>query len=502
MFICVKTFEDVEKTRLQYHANPTINSIHRASLLVPEIPDTSAKISFLNHFLLKRNYSDVACKITPVSTIGEKMDSFFYTIDKPIVYTIQLTGLVEDPVSNYIVEFFSAKNLFIPFPAVMINHVGKDFINQVHAFNRVLNDVFEDDQINKIQVKEASVDLIIDEGIDTFLLFTCGPIRCQSVIEIEIISEERNFLKIIEVDVPRFGTRLFKIKDIFTDMPNGIKGVLRVKQPKQFLFYGRMLTGQISSSGQFSANHSYYDSSETSEYWKNSAPSQRFYPFFPLLRNEICMYPIMSPSNLLLSIGIYDYSGRLIHEKFIGDLASPNNRFLCVNINSIISEIKINPQDVSNFSVIVNGDKMPTRVSHQLVYGGQLLNSSINISLHNSNVFVSNNKKSFKWGQGIVGLGYDTLVGIIADGCENSDILEHEVKISFFDDDGLIKINKINIKNNSCYKISLIQELNYESKQTIPKFVWITAESEKHGINFFAVSFNKGLSYCSGDHGF
>ena len=33
--------------------------------------------------------------------------------------------MVTEPVSNYIVEFFAPDNLFIPFPAVMINHHGK-----------------------------------------------------------------------------------------------------------------------------------------------------------------------------------------------------------------------------------------------------------------------------------------------------------------------------------------------------------------------------------------
>ena len=44
-------------------------------------------------------------------------------------------------------KFYSDKNLFIQFPAVMINHIGVDFINSVHSYNRVLNDVFEDDKV-------------------------------------------------------------------------------------------------------------------------------------------------------------------------------------------------------------------------------------------------------------------------------------------------------------------------------------------------------------------
>ena len=46
----VKTVKQVEATRKTYHRDPTINTIHRASLLVPEIQNTTTEISFLNHY--------------------------------------------------------------------------------------------------------------------------------------------------------------------------------------------------------------------------------------------------------------------------------------------------------------------------------------------------------------------------------------------------------------------------------------------------------------------
>jgi len=500
----LKQYKEVEATRIQYHKNPTINSVHRASLMVPEIPCTTVSISFLNHFMLKRNYPHVACKITPVDMNGDKMQSVLYDINKPIVYTFQLSGMAEKPVSNYVVEFFTAENLFIPFPAVMINHKGKNFINQVHAFNRVLNDIFEDDAINKTQVKEASVDVILDDKTDTFLLFTSGPLKCNDVLEIEILTKEKTYLKTINVDIPRFGTKIISIKNAFGDIPNGIKGVLRVKQPRQLLFYGRMLTGQISIDGAFSANHSYYDSSTASEYWDDTRPSQRFYPFFSNLDNIIRMYPIMSPSQLFLSISLFAADGKELLEKKIGDLTSPDNRFLSVNINSIASNEKIKLDDISTFAVTVRSDqKIPTRVSHQLVYGAGSLNTSINISLHNPNVFVPQGKKSFKWGQTIIGPTDDSLVGIVADRCENPSIQNHETKVAFFDESGKILEKIFQIANGSGIQLQLSEVLkNYTKNLKEHKYVWLTAESENHGINFFSVSFNKNTMYCSGDHGF
>ena len=80
----------------------------------------------------------------------------------------------KDKVKNFLVEFFSDKNLFVPFPAVIVSHSGKDFCNVVHSFNRILNDVFENDQINYENVAESSIDVINNEKFDTFFNLASG----------------------------------------------------------------------------------------------------------------------------------------------------------------------------------------------------------------------------------------------------------------------------------------------------------------------------------------
>ena len=505
----MKKYKEVNATRSEYHKKPSINSVHRSSLMVPEIHGTRVNISFLNHFLLKRNYQKIACKITPIDMQGKKIESQLHIIDKPIVYTIPLSGMVEVPVSNYIVEFFSVENLFIPFPAVMINHEGNGFINQVHSYNRVLNDVFEDDDINSVQVSEASVDLILENNIDTFLLFSAGPNHCNGPLEVEILTDKNEtFKKIYDIDLPRFGNKMISMKETFQDLPNGVKGVLKAKQPHQFLFYGRMLTGQLLKDGPFSANHSYYDSSTISEYWEDGKPSQRFYPFFNNITNMIRMYPVMSPSKLNLSINLHAADGSLLKEVPIGDLTSPDNHYLSVIINSIIAQSSIKPDDVSSFSIIVRTDKngkMPTRVSHQLVYGNTGLNTSINIALYNPNIFVPMDKKSFKWGQTIVGGDYDSFVGVVADQAENPNVKTHDATIRFFGPDGEIAQRKWNIPNGASIKFKIGDELFEELQKlniTKPTYLWGTVESENYGLNYFSTAYNKVTQHFSGDHGF
>ena len=501
---CVKKFKEVESTRRKYYKDPNLDSIHRASLMVPEITGTDVDISFLNHFLLKRNHENVACKITAIDFNGNKVESRLFKIEKPIVYTIQLSSLVTVPVSNYLIEFFSANNLFIPFPAVMINHRGKGFVNQVHSFNRVLNDIFENDVINQHHVKEASVDLPLTKNTDTFLLFSAGPFACKSSIDIEVITNGKTYLENIPLDVQRFGTKKISVREHF-DIPEDIGGIIKAQQPEQMLFYGRMLTGQSHINGSFSANHSYYDSSTVEEYWDDVRTSTRFYPFFKDIQNIARLYPILSPSDLKISIGIFD-DGKLLEEISAGNLQSPSDDYLDININSLLEKNKIDLNHISTFSVNVNANsgKMPTRIGHQLVYGNNILNSSIAVSLYNPNIFVPENKKSFKWGQIIVGGNFDSYIGIVADKGENPHILEHDALVKLYDKDGFFEEKHFVIKNGSAVLLKASEDLLLTNKSDVdtPNYIWCTIDSEHYGLNFFSVTYNLKTNHFSGDHGF
>ena len=150
----MKDYHKVQKDRIRYHAQPHKNTVHRSSLIAPEFPYVDTWIGFVNHFLIKRKYKSVALKISAVNNDGDLLDSITLEVKEPKVYSINLSNLFKRfKAKNYLVEFFSEKNLFIPFPAVIISHQGKDFCNVVHSYNRIINDVFEDDQINRIKYR-------------------------------------------------------------------------------------------------------------------------------------------------------------------------------------------------------------------------------------------------------------------------------------------------------------------------------------------------------------
>ena len=125
----------------------------------------------------------------------------------------------------------------------MVNHVGKDFCNIVHAYNRVLNDIFEDDSINKTEVLESSIDVLVNDKFDTFFTFSTGLSNIKDSLFINYINEKEKISKEIKISSPRLSHTNFNLSKIFPKKLEG--GVLKIKQPTQPLFYGRMLTGII-----------------------------------------------------------------------------------------------------------------------------------------------------------------------------------------------------------------------------------------------------------------
>lgn len=506
----MKKFKEVDADRRKFRDAVT-NTVHRASLMVPEIEGTKAEISFLNHFLLKRGYKDASCKITAIDLDGKKIESRLHQITEPRVYTIRLSGMVERPVSQYMVEFYCAQNLFMPAPAVMVNHVGKGFVNQVHAFNRILNDVFEDDAINAVHVNEASIDLKYNDQIDTFLLFSVGAQPCKGQLTAEILTATKRFEASLEVDLPRFATRRLSLRELFKDLPRDVQGTLKIRQPKQSMFYGRMLAGQLLPDGAFSANHSYYDSSTVEEYWENSSHAQRSYPFIPELENVMRIYPIMSPGSYALSIALHSPQGKTLKTFEVGEIVSPGSQHLDIDINALAKKAGLAASDVSSYTIETkcSENQMPTRITHQLVYGaGKGLQSSINESIMNEReIFVPEGKKGFAWGQVALSHDYDGYLGVIAEPLYNKYAgASQTFELKLFSSNGLIATRQGTLNSGAATSFNFRKDFSSELKTELtskdPAYIWYTLESDCPGVFGFSVSRNIQTAHCSGEHSF
>ena len=493
----MKSVLEVESDRAEYHKFGNINTVHRSSLLVPRFETATTNISFLNHFILKRNITDVALKITPLNKGGHAKDALCFEIKEARVYSFNLDELFEDQheIKEYLVEFYSNKNLFIPFPAVMVNHIGPDFVNSVHSYNRILNDIFEDDKVNKHHVYESSIDVIVDNEYDTFFNFATGIFKVDA--DISVANSQSNEKKLLSVELERLTNKNYFLSDIFNkDLSEGT--ILKILQPKQSLFYGRLLSGVINKKTKsFSANHSFYDSSSTEEYFENSQ-SYSTYPYFPDCQNGITMYPIMSPSVLDIHIELSGHDKRYKSE--VKTIISPSNEPIVFNVNELVRESGI--PNVTLFKVVANtsAQKIPTRVNHQLIYGScdskSKLRCSINASLFNKNILVPPKKTGLTWGQILCDENYESRLGI----CFNDNFGEpEEISIEFYSKNGLIKsLNQILVPLNS-----LIFDNNFfTSIAASNEFIWFVAKSKRPDIVADCFHYDRTTGNASGEHSF
>ena len=501
----MKSYKTIQEERKIYHQTKNINTVHRSSLLVPEIEGSIAEISFLNHFLIKRGYKSVTCCISAIGRDGSRIEKKAYSIEEPRVYQFTLTGSTDRPAATYVVEFYSAENLFIPFPAVMVNHRGPAFLNQVHAYNRVLNDIFEDEGVNAHVTKEAAIDLFLRDGLDTFVLFAAGQNDIKSQLFVEVVTKESTHEAVVPLDLKKFGTQKVSIKSLFPELPAATVGILKVEQPYQPLFYGRMLVGRERAGHGFMANHSYYDSSPVAEYFSNHESSSKLFPFFQSLKNTVRMYPIMSPGTLTVTIGIHSRTGELLAEFNGGQLQSPGNRFLDLSIDDIVRELGFSRDEVSSFAFTASTRDevgIPSRTNLQLVYGTGATDTSINTSLYQDADFRPEGKKGFRWGQTVVGGGYNTQLGIVS---RRGHEPKEKLDIAFYSTEGRIAERTYEVSYGRSVVIDLVQTLAGELTgiaETGSAYIWYTISSQNPVIFAYQVTVHSESGYCSGEHAF
>ncbi len=494
----MKSYLEVQKDRIKYHAQPFKNTVHRSSLTAPCLSNSNTWISFINHFLLKRKYKSVALKLSAINDQGNLLDTQTIQIDKPIVYNFNLNEIFSKfKVKNFLIDFFSERNLFIPFPAVIITHVGKNFCNVVHSYNRILNDVFEDDKINKNHVSEASFDLKLTNNYDTFFNLNSGISSLRNeIISINCKKDKYKFDKKIKVNIPRLSFKSFYLSKILPKKFEG--GIVKVRQPQQKLFYGRMLAGRFNKkTGAFSANHSYYDSSHVKEYFKSSE-SVRVYPYFEKITNKITIYPVFSPSKLNLKVKIFYKDKTYISPNFKFSTSSTNP--LSINVNDIVESQKL--KKVSAFALVAESKnrKIPSRINHQLIYGDikktNALQCSINLSLTNNKVFIPKKKTSFVWGQSINHKEYESKLGFCFKTFEGKD---DKLKINFYSQDGKVKtVSKI-LKPKQSYIVDVAKIFGKSEKLG---FYWYSATTSRPDLSAYSFHINKKTGNSSGEHNF
>ena len=495
----MKPYLEVEQDRVKSHKFTNKNTVHRSSLMVPRIEGANTSISFLNHFLLKRNYKDVVIKVIAVDNSGNYLDDFSLNINEPKVYYLPLDKIFNNKkINNFLIEFFTSNNLFIPYPAVMINHEGEKFCSMVHAFNRVLNDVFEDDKVNSVVAPEAAIDVFSNNVYETFVNFATGQQKINDNLQFTYSNSDGTITKDVNINLPRLSHKSFILSEIFNKNLNG--GVLKIQQPKQKMFYGRMFGGVKNiNTKSFSANHSYYCSTGSNEYFETDL-CYRTYPYFKNFTNELVIYPIMSPSEINFKIKITNNDKDFFTEE--QKLISPSKKEVKFAIDDIVEKNGLTGVTAFTLIGVTENKKMPSRVNHQVIYGNpdkkNKVKGSVNTSMINKKMFVSKNPTKIIWGQIISSDDFTSKLGFVF---MDPDGNEADLDINIYNEKGFVKNIKKILKPNNSIQLSN-KEIKKQNDEKGLNFYWYTAKSSRQDLTGFSFHYNNISGDGSGEHSF
>ena len=484
---------------------PTANTLHRSSLLFSARPFETAfpVLTLSNHFKIKRGIDAVGMRIWGFDQGGKRLFSDHRLLTEPRVYRYDLKAHCEQypQLATCQVEFYSGANLGMPYPAVIVNHTGEGFHNSVHAYARVLNDVFEDEEINEVQVDESSIDVRVDELWDTFVSFLAGPFRlADATIDLEVrrpggeVSRAR-----MPVNGERFSTTTVRLSEAFPGAHFPFGSVLKVKTPRQSLFFGRMMGGLVSRGDRsFSANHTYYDHGGTLEYL--DAPyGYNFYPLIPGLITKLVFYPIQAPSRLQLTTELFDERGGLLGPGPSAVLDSPNGDAAVLDLSAHV------PSGARSYRIIAKpcaDSKLPARISHQIVVGQHgHLEGSISESLEFPMAQTANapaGRPYMSWIQGVHGNRKITKIGLTAMRAEQTS--PASVKYTVYDERGLVSENTVIIPPNGSAVIESQRLFGEAEGEDRYFFVYTNCETSR--IKMISVVQCQDSGHCSAEHNF
>ena len=500
----MKSFKDVELTRLARNDRPTVNSVHRSSLLVPEIAGSTTEISFLNHFLIKRRYPHVGCRITGVHSSGARVESKLFQVRDPRVYRFNLSELFEYKASSYQIEFFAAENLFIPFPAVMINHYGKGFINTLHAFNRVLNDVFEADELDRQGVSESGIPVRVGQGVDTLVWLMSGMYGCRGSAELCLSTGGKSYRASVPVSMSRFGVEPFSVARTFPEAGDVSLGLLAVLQPDQPMFFGRLLAARVIDGVGFTGNHSYYDTKAAVETFDDARPSSQILGYETTLHPRVRFYPEL-PSGCVLDLDMipFDRSGAQLAAIACGELHEKGLP-VEIDVDARLASAGVDASLVKSYEVRATplAGNTPTRIAYHMLHGSGACEGATIIGLANPNQRISDPGKGRTWGQLIFGGGFTSSLVLAPPRTS-----EHgtRVKLELFDEKGPVCTREYTVAPNGALTIDPsveFPELGDAQPETNHRVAWFYVEAEGSGISGYTATSHCATGLTTIEHTF
>jgi hypothetical protein len=499
-------------------SNQEVN-VFRSSAIFPIFlnNDINCKVNFLSYWMIKKKITEIGCLYTVRNEIGKKILSRRILINSTKNYEISLKEIISEQkfIGSIEIEFFSSKNLVFPFPAVIINYLGKDSNSFVHTCSRIYNNHQDKTENTQMLVPETGFDIFPDKVFKPFFSFVNGPEYLKNEkIRLHLINcdGERLIKKINFKDIHEYETKFIfflnsKEKIFFKNQRGTVKIFHNFKS-----FYPRFLCGNFTNDEKkVSLTHSYYDLSlkkNDDEKWLN--PNKDLFlnpiiifPFFSKnkLINELSIYPNFAKiSNLTVKAELIDNHGRKAVEKKLLQITKKFNNILTLNFNKIFEKTKIKNNQSYFIRLSLENDKgLPTRfkVGYNLSFNTNKPSTNICFNAVIPNKFILEKKSTFKW-CAIINANTSIIclsnINYIRD-----KIINANIKMSVWSDvENKRIVRNIKILNNGNLYIDFKKDMEIK-KFLKTKTGWVTFESDSPFLNGFYFDIKDQMS-VAGDH--
>ena len=208
--------------------------------LVDNKKNIDTKISFLNHFLVKRNIKVVSLRLSIRKDNGELIKEKIEIINEPKVYSYSISQLLNNQaldsgVFSAFLEFTSTENLAVPFCAVVVSIYSSETIDHVHTYGRAL----ETKEINtKIDFKESyETGWTISSGNNLFNNYAVlhnGRLPSKITLKIFLYKEGALFYsqELEEQDLSPFGTLILHLEEFLKEKNKCTKALEEIQSSK------------------------------------------------------------------------------------------------------------------------------------------------------------------------------------------------------------------------------------------------------------------------------
>ena len=196
------------------------------------------KISFLNHFLLKRQIESVALRLSVRDLEGILLKEKIFNITKPITYSYKLSDLLPKNIASgefsIFLEFTANKNLGVPFCAVSMAILSPNTIDHVHTYGRALevNEINSDIDFSKSY--ETGWTIASGDNISNFAILHNGRMFSEVGINLKLFIKGEEFFKdqIRFFKLKPFATLKLDLEKILYSSSDGIEALSRIKFSK------------------------------------------------------------------------------------------------------------------------------------------------------------------------------------------------------------------------------------------------------------------------------